>query len=690
MSLLLTPERLLQFDRIGAVSLSPSGSHAVASLSQVDLEHNRMSSSLWLLPLDGSGQRPLTTGGRQDASPQFSPDGRFIAFTAEREHSGVKDSTPQLYRIPMDGGEAQRISEYKPGVGAFRWMPDGRHLVFISWVWPELRGAQAQNRRHGEWTSRKATGLLTDQTQYRYWNANLPQDRVAHLHLLDAHTGRVTDLFEGTGYELPRDEPGLSCFDISPDGQRICFAHDPAPIKAGGQRWELVELKLRKRGFSPIAHHSGWDFNGPRYSPDGQHIAALATPVRRTDTAFAHASFSRLAVWPVSRAFKPSDARPWHLDPQPQLQWEDDGGAVWCTAEDQGRCHAWRHELRAGRLTQDITQDITQEIQGGWVQALAVRGSGQAATVLTVRDSLQHPARVYARRTGGERRLESFNDARLKSLRLGRVEEQWVKGALGDPLQLWVIYPPGFNASRPQAALQVIHGGPYSAAGDTFGYRWNPHAFAAMGFVVVQANYHGSSGFGEAFRTSILGRQGELELQDLKAANAWIQAQPWVDKARVYASGASYGGFLVAWMNGHWKPWPKGPIRAYICHAGVLDRRATWSADSYTQRHKDLGGTYWEQPQRLAAQSPVEHAARMDTPTLVVHGAQDFRVPDHNGLAYYNTLKARGVDAQLLWFPDEGHWVMKPHNALQWYATFEQWLVRHGSRGRARKRLAGA
>jgi dipeptidyl aminopeptidase/acylaminoacyl peptidase len=134
-------------------------------------------------------------------------------------------------------------------------------------------------------------------------------------------------------------------------------------------------------------------------------------------------------------------------------------------------------------------------------------------------------------------------------------------------------------------------------------------------------------------------------------------------------------------MNGHWRPWPKGPIRAYICHAGVLDRRATWSADSYTQRHKDLAATYWDQPERLAAQSPVEHAARMDTPTFVIHGAQDFRVPDHNGLAYYNTLKARGVDARLLWFPDEGHWVLKPHNALQWYAEFESWLVRHGCRG---------
>lgn len=674
MSKIIDAPELLKFSRAGACTLSPDGRLAVVAVSQADVAGNRMGSALWLLPTHtGAGPgRPLTTNGRQDSAPAFSPQGDVVAFTAVRQQEGQADPSPQLYVMAMAGGEARRVSDFKPGVGAFRWMPDGHHIVFIAWVWPELRGSVAQNRRQAQWAARQATGLVTDQAQYRYWNANLPQGRVAHLHLLNVHTGKVTDLFEGTPYELPRDEPGLDSFDVSPDGRRLCFTHDPAPVKAGGQRFELVELRLRGRRFEPVAHHASWDFASPRYSPDGQHLAAIATPIRRRDTPYGHASFGRLAVWPLTRGFRPSDARPWHLDPQAPLQWEQDGQALWFTAEERGRCHAWRRELKTGTCTAAVA--------GGWVQGLAVQGSGPHATVLTVRDSIHHPAQVWVHHAGQERRLDRFNDHLLKGLQTGRVEEHTVKGALGDPVQLWVVYPPNFKAGRRYPCLHVIHGGPYSASGDTFGYRWNPHAFAAMGFVVVQANYHGSSGFGEAFRISILGRQGELELQDLKAAQAWVQAQSWFDKARVYASGASYGGFLVAWMNGHWKPWPTGPIRAYICHAGVLDRRATWSADSYTQRHKDLGGTYWEQPQRLAAQSPVEHAAKMDTPTFVIHGAQDFRVPDQNGLAYYNTLKARGVDAQLLWFPDEGHWVMKPHNVLQWYSEFERWLVRHGAR----------
>jgi dipeptidyl aminopeptidase/acylaminoacyl peptidase len=674
-TLRLTPQSLLKLDRLGALALSPRGDQAVASVSQIDLKANRLRSNLWLLPLDQGTPRLLTTGGLKDGAPAFSPDGLQLAFTSEREQQGQCDTRPQLYLLPLAGGEARRISDYEPGVGAFRWMPDGQRIVFISWVWPNLRGAKAQSRRHRETRQQQATGLVTQEAQYRYWSANLPQGRVAHLHLLDIRTGKVIDLFEGTPYELPRDEPGLANFDISPDGRELAFTHDPAPVKAGGQRWELVKLTLRGRRFERLTERTDWDFSAPRYSPCGTQIAAIATPVQRRDVPFAHASIGRLAVWPQVRRFRASDARPWHLDPQPHLQWEADGHALWFAAEERGRCHAWRHDLRSGAFS--------KEVQGGWVQALAVQGSGDTATVLTLRDGAAHPARVYARRGAQERRLDRFNDDILQRLKLGATEEQTVKGAMGDALQLWITYPAGFNPAKAKkhAALQVIHGGPYSASGDTFSYRWNAHVFAAMGFVVVQANFHGSSGFGEAFRTSILGRQGELELQDLKAADGWIQRQPWVDKSRVYAAGASYGGFLVAWMNGHWRPWPKGPIRAYICHAGVLDRRATWSADSYTQRHKDLAATYWDQPERLAAQSPVEHAARMDTPTFVIHGAQDFRVPDHNGLAYYNTLKARGVDARLLWFPDEGHWVLKPHNALQWYAEFESWLVRHGCRG---------
>ncbi|MFN5723580.1 MAG: TolB family protein, partial [Betaproteobacteria bacterium] len=343
-TLRLTPQSLLKLDRLGALALSPRGDQAVASVSQIDLKANRLRSNLWLLPLDQGTPRLLTTGGLKDGAPAFSPDGLQLAFTSEREQEGQSDTRPQLYLLPLAGGEARRISDYEPGVGAFRWMPDGQRIVFISWVWPNLRGAKAQSRRHRETRQQQATGLVTQEAQYRYWSANLPQDRVAHLHLLDLRTGKVIDLFEGTPYELPRDEPGLANFDISPDGRELAFTHDPAPVKAGGQRWELVKLTLRGRRFERLTERTDWDFSAPRYSPCGTQIAAIATPVQRRDVPFAHASIGRLAVWPQVRRFRASDARPWHLDPQPHLQWEADGHALWFAAEERGRCHAWRHD----------------------------------------------------------------------------------------------------------------------------------------------------------------------------------------------------------------------------------------------------------------------------------------------------------------------------------------------------------
>ena len=262
----------------------------------------------------------------------------------------------------------------------------------------------------------------------------------------------------------------------------------------------------------------------------------------------------------------------------------------------------------------------------------------------------------------------------MARMTLGETREVTVKGALGEPVQVFLTFPPRFNPRRKHPVLQVIHGGPYTASGDTFSYRWNPHALASRGHVVVQVNYHGSSGFGHRFADSIMGRMGTLELRDVEAATDWVLKQPWADKRRVFASGASYGGFLVAWMNGHVRP---GRYRAYVCHAGVFDRIATFSADSYCQRPRDLGAYFWKDPEKVRSQSPHTYAHRMSTPTLITHGSNDYRVPDTNGLAYYNTLLVRGVPTRLVWFPDENHWVLKPRNSRLWYGEFFAWLKAH-------------
>ena len=665
----LSAQTLWKIDRIGGLSLAPDGRRAVCSVTRFDADKNDSRSALWLLDTRGGvAPRQLTRCGAKDGQPAWSPTGERIAFVARREHGGKKDDTSQLYLIPPDGGEATRVSDFGPGIESFKWLPDGRRIVFTAWVWPHVKTAAAQNREHKIWKDRKETGYATSEAFYRYWDHNLPQGRVLHLLLLDLASGRITDLFAGTPYELARVDDGNSGFDVRPDGQRIAFAHDPASVPRLGNAQAIVELNLKTRRFTALTHDAAWDFGSPRYSPDGRQLATVAAHVGRVHTA----QSQLLLIDPQQprRAARVLAAE-WPGSVDAPLRWAADGRAVYFTAEERGRCHLWRHDIHS------CSTGIAHA--GGWVQ-----GFDTAADVLLVAaDSAMHPVRIHARHgQQALQRLESFNDAVLAGLTLGDVKEVTVCGALGEDVQMWLTFPGGFEPKlkpkRRHAVTHLIHGGPHAAAGDTFGYRWNPHVFAAAGHVVAQVNFHGSSGFGHAFKHSLIGRQGELELQDIEAGTEWLLKQPWADKTRVFATGGSYGGFLVAWMNGHIPAWPQGRYRAYVCHAGVFDRVATFSADSYPVRPKDLAANYWDDLPRVLSQSPATFAGAMNTPTLVIHGAQDYRVPDCNGLAYYNTLKARGVDARLLWFPDENHWVLKPQNSLLWYREFMAWLDAHG------------
>ena len=685
----ITIEDLWSLQRLGTPSLSPDGAQAVAAVTGFSMEDNKSSSSLWLLSTLGGRPRRLTSCGDKDGNPRWSParrngrpgqgHGELIAFTAKREQQGTKDEESQLYLIAPDGGEAQRAADVATGVEAFRWLPDGRGLVFVSWVWPELKGAKAQARKHKEFKDRKESGYATSESMYRFWDRNLPLGRVPHLHLLelgkDGAPGKVRDLFEGGSYELSRSEPGADQFDISPDGQRLVFAFDPNPQKRADGRFALAEMDLKSGATDVIVRDADWDFSAPRYSPDGGRVAFTAS-----HQAVKHTMPAQLAVWDREEHSWDVVSLAWDHEVHAPLHWEDDGQAVLFLAEQKGRTHLWRFDLPDRRAEVVVT--------GG-----TLAGFDKAAgTLVTLGDSALHPSRIHAHLPGEvARRLESFNDDIMAGLALGRVEEVWFKGASaqggphaeGDDVQMWLVHPPGFDAKKKYPVLHSIHGGPHTGPGDNWHYRWNLQLFAAQGYVVASVNYHGSSGFGYAFKDSITHRWGELELQDIEAATDTVLKRPYVDARRVYASGGSYGGYMVAWMNGHVAP---GRYRAYVCHAGCYDWVAMFADDAWSWHAKELGAWYWDDLARVQSQSPATFAGNMATPTLVIHGALDYRVPDAQGLAYYNPLKARGVDARLLWFPDENHWILKPRNSRLWYSEFFGWLRRHAPAAKSPRR----
>jgi len=281
------------------------------------------------------------------------------------------------------------------------------------------------------------------------------------------------------------------------------------------------------------------------------------------------------------------------------------------------------------------------------------------------------PPQVYWSDGGEARRIDRLNDDVMKRVKLGEVREFHVKGFGGDKVQMWVVYPPDFDPKKRWPLLHNIHGGPHSIWGDNFHFRWNNHAFAAMGYVVVAVNYHGSSSFGQKYIESLAGEMGKRELVDVEAGTDFMLKQGYIDPGRLVASGGSYGGYMVAWMNAHTTRY-----KAFVCHAGCFDWVAMTADDVWYWSPKSLGANYWEDMKRVEAQNPRANVAAMKTPTLVIHGLLDYRVPDTQGLAYYNALKARGVPARLVFFPDENHWILKPRNSKLWYDEFFAWLSR--------------
>ena len=302
-------------------------------------------------------------------------------------------------------------------------------------------------------------------------------------------------------------------------------------------------------------------------------------------------------------------------------------------------------------------------------RAIAFARSGRSAVLLE--SKFDKPTAVF--RDGGyDRALENFNDDLVSQWKLGKVENRTIRGAGGREVQMFVVYPPDFDPAKKWPLVQMVHGGPHNAFTNDFNFRWNPHAWAARGWVVAIVNFHGSSGFGQEFTDSITGDLGTKPMEDIMKATDWFEQQPWIDKNRIAAAGASYGGFMMAWLNGH-----TDRFKAMVCHAGVYNWHSMLASDIIKSRERSLGAPPWGNLDKIDKQSPQRFAKNFKTPTLVLHGEQDFRVPVTQGFEYYNTLRQKGVPTRLVYFPDENHWIMKPQNSLIWHREVFAWLEKY-------------
>ena len=359
------------------------------------------------------------------------------------------------------------------------------------------------------------------------------------------------------------------------------------------------------------------------------------------------------------------------------VAWAPDSRSLLFTLEERGRIGIWRLPASPDEAASGPSPVVAGGVIGNFAQ------SRDGSVLAFDRATASHPPSLFACRADGtgERAIERLNAALLARHSFGEVREVTVKGWGGAPVQMFITYPPNFDPNKKWPLLHSIHGGPHAAHVDGWHFRWNGQVFAGHGYVVAAVNYHGSSGFGQKWLETITGRYGEKEFADTEAGTDWLLRQGYIDRARLVATGGSYGGYMVAYMNGH-----TDRYKTYVCHAGCYDWVSMMATDGYQFFADELGAFHWDNPALVMKQSPHHYVKRAKTPTLVIHGELDYRVPATQALQYYDTLKAKNVPARLVYFPDENHWILKPQNSRLWYREFFAWVARYAPGGAARRK----
>ena len=642
---------MVELKRISDPQLSPDGRSVAFGVQTVDVANNKKPQHLWTVPLTGGSPRQITRDGEANQRARWSPDSKRIAYISDRSGSA------QIWLMDPDGGNPKQVTTLSTEAGGVTFSPDGKNLLFTSDVYPDCGADDACNKTHlaadkaNPVKAREYTDLL-----YRHWTAWQTKRR-SHLLVVPVEGGAPRDLTPGAHDVPPFSLGGPDDYDISPDGQEVCYSVnvDPAPATSTNSDLYVVSIKggdPRRITFTPGADVS------PHYSPDGKYIAW-----RSQNRAGYESDLWRLSV--IERATGRVTAPNGDLDRWVNsFTWSPDSATLFFTTGDRGR------------------QAIQLVPVAGGSSRIAASGDGvlddivfthDGRTMVYTQQTGVSPTEIFrASSTGGAPvALTHLNDQTLAACQMTPLEEFWADSKDGSRIQYFVIKPYGFQAGVKYPTLMLIHGGPEGFWGYDWTYRWNAQVFAAAGYVVIEPNPRGSTGYGQKFIDEINGDWGGRPYDDIMTVtdNA-LAALPYADETRLVAAGGSYGGYMVDWLLGH-----TTRFKALISHAGVYDLPSEFGAtEELWFPLWETGGTPWDKPDVYSKFSPSTYVKDFHTPTLVVTGELDFRVPYTQSLELFTALQMQKVPSKLLVFPDEGHWVLKPQNSLLWYKTFIDWL----------------
>jgi dipeptidyl aminopeptidase/acylaminoacyl peptidase len=653
-----TVQDLLAMDRISEPQPSPKGDRVVFVVRTTDMEANRGRTDLWMVNADGSGLLRLTTDPAADNNPRWAPDGSSLYFLSTRSGSS------QVWRIPASGGDAVQVTNLPLDVANLTVSPDGSRLAFSLEVFVDCPTIACTKERVDQKGKTKASGQLYqgDAGFFRHWDTWSAGQR-NHLFVMPiAGTGgEPVDVSRGLNADAPsRPFGGAEEFTFSPDGKTLVFAaRDAGREEPWSTDFDLYQVPVD--GSQPPRNltdaNPAWDTQ-PVFSPDGKTLAylAMARPGFEAD-------LFRIKLRDLSTGRERVLAEAWDRSPN-EVLFSPDGRTLYATATDTGQTPLFAIDVASGK--------VTKLVGDGHVREPKVSGD----RIVFGRDTLRSPTELYTARRDGSSltQITRINQEKVAAAAMGEAEQFSFKGANNDTVYGWMTKPVGFQAGQKYPLAFIIHGGPQGSSSNEFHYRWNPQVYAGAGYAVVQIDFHGSTGYGQAFTDAIRADWGGKPLMDLqKGLEAALARYPWIDGDRSCALGASYGGFMINWIAGNWPD----RFQCLVNHDGVFDQRMMYyGTEELWFPEWEQGGPYWQNPAGYEKHNPVLFVDRWKTPMLVVHGELDYRIPVDQGLGAFNTLQRRGIPSQLLIFPDENHWVLKPANSVLWHQTVLGWLDR--------------
>jgi len=634
--------------------ISRDGKWVAYTVATPDMDANRGASNIWIVSTAGGAEMQLTRSGH-DSSPVWSPDGKTLAFLSSR--SGVS----QVYLLSMEGGEAHPLTKLSTGADIVKWSPDSKTIAFTSSVYPDCKDEECNSKRDAEKEKNKVKAHVTERLLYRHWT-HWNEGKRSHLFVVPADGNAAPrDLTLGADYDIPPDERGgPGDINFSPDSKELCFTAVTDRMEAISTNADLFIVPVAGGEAKRITTQQGFD-GDPAYSPDGKYIAyhAQLTPGYEADR-------WRVMLYDRESGKKVNLTEGFDRSAE-ELSWSADSKTIFFTAENETQKPVYAMAARAGAEPRKIIADTFNT---------AISFSADGETLAFERTSLTVPAEVFAAASDGSnvRQLSHQNDSILAALEMNPPETFWFEGAEGTKVQAMMIRPPKFDATKRYPLLVLLHGGPQTMWSNAWGYRWNAQVFSGAGYVTLMINRRGSTGYGQKFTDEITNDWGGKAYVDvMNGVDYSLKKYQFADGTRMAAAGGSYGGYMADWIATH-----NGRFKAIVSHASVYDKVAMYATEELWFEEHDMQGTPWTNPESYRKWAPVTYAGELGkykTPTLVIAGERDFRVPYTQSLEFFNALQRQGVPSKLLVFPDEGHWVLKPQNSQFWYKTFLDWLA---------------